>query len=86
MTIPPVQLGGWDGKQKQGVSALEADLDSLRWKTEVSCTLTRAGSLRVGQCIARPLQPAALAFVSYGFVLVRVRVQGGFDPNNFNFD
>ena len=24
---------------------------------------------------ARPLQPAALAFVSYGFVLVRVRVQ-----------
>jgi hypothetical protein len=25
---------------------------------------------------ARPLQPAALAFVSYGFVLVRVRVRG----------
>ena len=24
---------------------------------------------------ARPLQPAALAFVSYGFVLVRVRVK-----------
>ena len=50
VTIPPVQLGGWDGKQKQGPLALKLTLNSLWWKTE-RFDLPRADSPSTGRCV-----------------------------------